>query len=103
MAAEMSTGLLGMLAVQSAPESVAILITGMEAKFLKKERVELFHCSENPLFEGVAKFTTGEGVEVPVKASVHFKTVPLFRVFVHFHRKRKFPDLSGRILKSYIH
>ena len=71
MAAEMSTGLLGMLAVQSAPESVAILITGMEAMFVKKGTGRTyFHCAEGiPLFEGVAKtLQTGEGVEVPVKS-----------------------------------
>ena len=71
MAAEMSTGLLGMLAVQSAPASVAIIITNMDAKFIKKANQRTyFHCQGGTdLFEGVAKsIETGEGVEVPVKS-----------------------------------
>ena len=67
MAAEMSTGLLGMLAVQSAPESVAILITGMEASSSKGTGRTYFQCTEGiPLFEGVAQtLQTGEGVRSP--------------------------------------
>lgn len=84
MASEMSTGLLGMLAVQSAPESVAILITGMEAKFVKKgtERT-YFHCSDGlALFEGVAQtLDTGEGVEVPVRSFGRLKDGTLISEF----------------------
>lgn len=95
MAAEMSTGLLGMLAVQSAPESVAIIITGMEGQFFKKatERT-YFHCSGGAeLFNGVAQaIETGDGVEVPVRTFGTFKDgtpVSEFSFTWSFRQRRK--------------
>ena len=43
MAAEMSTGMLGELACQSAPASIAMLVVGMEAEFVKKANKRTGH------------------------------------------------------------
>ena len=65
MAAEMSSGALALLAVRSAPQSVAVIITGLDATFGKKatERTT-FTCEDGGLlFAAVAKaMETGEGV-----------------------------------------
>ena len=50
MAAELSTGALGMLAVRSAPEPVALLIVGLTASFEKKAAGRTtFLCADGPL------------------------------------------------------
>ena len=51
MAAELSTGALAMLAVEAAPRSVAMLITGMEVTFGKKAT-------------GLVTFTCEDGTEI---------------------------------------
>ena len=69
MAAEMSTGAPAMLAVRSAPTSVAMLITGLEASFGKKATgTTYFTCEEGErLVEAVAgTVRTGDAVAVTV-------------------------------------
>ena len=64
MAAELSTGALAMLAVRSAPQSVAMLIVGMEATFGKKATaLATFTCEEGDLIMAAVEETlrTGEG------------------------------------------
>lgn len=64
MAAEMSTGALAMLAVRSAPASVAMLVTGLEAEFTKKaDRRTTFTCTDGEKFFAAVAETvrTGEG------------------------------------------
>ncbi|MEL7059665.1 MAG: DUF4442 domain-containing protein [Acidobacteriota bacterium] len=63
MAAEMSTGALGMLAVESAPASVAMLIVDMEGSFGKKAtQTSTFTCTQgDEIFAAVAQtLATGE-------------------------------------------
>ena len=67
MAAEMSTGMLGELACQSAPASIAMLVVGMEAEFVKKANKRTTFVSEDgpAFFEAIAKtMETGEPVTV---------------------------------------
>jgi hypothetical protein len=67
MAAELSTGALAMLAVESAPESVAMLITGLESEFGKKaDQRTTFTCEDGgAVFAAVAEtLRTGEPVTV---------------------------------------
>ena len=69
MAAEMSTGTLGLLAVRSAPQSVAVIITHIEGEFLKKATGRTtFTCEAGPaLFAAVEEtLRTGLGVTVRV-------------------------------------
>ncbi|MEM8961899.1 MAG: DUF4442 domain-containing protein [Acidobacteriota bacterium] len=69
MAAEMSTGALAMLAVRSAPASVAMLITGLEAEFGKKATDRAFFtCTGgDELFAAVARTVeTGEAATATV-------------------------------------
>lgn len=67
MAAELSTGALAMLAIQSSQESVSMLVTNMEASFGKKatER-STFLCTDGlKVFEAIDHtIKTGEGVTV---------------------------------------
>lgn len=70
MAAEMSTGALAMLAVRSAPASVSMLVTGLEAGFTKKaDRRTTFACEEGEkLFAAVAETVArGEGTSATVE------------------------------------
>lgn len=61
MAAELSTGALAMLAVDSSPESVAMLITGLEAEFGKKADAEVrFTCEDGgKIFAAVREAAAG--------------------------------------------
>lgn len=67
MAAEMSTGVLAMMAVNAYPHPISMLITGMEADFTKKatQRVT-FTCKQgNEIFEALQQtYETGEGADV---------------------------------------
>ncbi|HEU4903279.1 MAG TPA: DUF4442 domain-containing protein [Flavisolibacter sp.] len=72
MAAELSTGLLAMAAIQGRRPSVSMLITGMEARFHKKATgLTFFTCSDGELIsEAVsAALTTGKGQEIKVYSS----------------------------------
>ncbi|MEM9558239.1 MAG: DUF4442 domain-containing protein [Acidobacteriota bacterium] len=63
MAAELSTGALAMLAVESAPHSVAMLITGLESTFGKKATdLTTFTCEDGAaIFDAVVEtLATGE-------------------------------------------
>lgn len=67
MAAELSTGALAMAAVETAPQPVSMLITGMTATFGKKATgLTSFTCADGAkLSEGVARaVSTGEPVTV---------------------------------------
>lgn len=66
MAAEMSTGAMGMLATQNAPTKCAMLIVDMQAQFVKKaNQLTTFKCEDGyKAFEAVEKACeTGEGVK----------------------------------------
>ena len=65
MAAEMSTGALAMLAIESAPHSVSMLVTGMSAEFGKKATERSVFTCENGLdvFNAINHtIETGEGI-----------------------------------------
>lgn len=65
MAAEMSTGALGLLLVRAAPQPVSMLITGMQGEFLKKaNRTIAFTCEEGAALQEAVLHTlrTGEPV-----------------------------------------
>lgn len=67
MAAEMSTGALGVLATENAPKKSAMLIVGMKAEFTKKaNQLTTFTCEDGyKVFEAVEKAcATGEGITV---------------------------------------
>jgi hypothetical protein len=71
MAAELATGSLVMLPVQTAPEPVAMLIVGMTASFQKKASETLtFTCAAGAAaFDAVREtLATGEGVAVEMEA-----------------------------------
>jgi len=65
--AELSTGLLALLAIENA--NVSMLVTGMQARFIKKAKGKVvFICEQgNEIFATVSKaIDTGEGQEVLV-------------------------------------
>ena len=65
MAAELSTGALAMLAIESAPNSVSMLVTGMSAEFGKKATERSVFTCENgeDVFKAINHtLETGEGV-----------------------------------------
>jgi hypothetical protein len=69
MAAELSTGALALAAVRGRKPSVAMLITGLEAEFVKKADSKVyFTCSEgSEIFAAVERAVeTGEGQQVKV-------------------------------------
>jgi hypothetical protein len=70
MAAELSTGALAMLAVETAPESVAMLIVGLEASFGKKASSRAtFTCEAGEAIAAAVAETvrTGEPAQVVVE------------------------------------
>ncbi len=70
MAAELSTGALAKLAVEQAPTSVAMLITGLEASFGKKASAQAtFTCEEgSKIFAAVREtLATGEAATARVE------------------------------------
>lgn len=96
MAAEMSTGALGLLAIQSSGESVASLITGMEAEYTKKaNRRTTFTCNDGDrLFAAVAEtIETGEPVELTAET---VGTMPDGTVVAKFRFKWSFKARSAR-------
>ena len=67
MAAEMSTGVLGLMAIESASQPISILVVGLNAAFTKKATdLTTFTCTNGALFfDAVAQtIATGEAVEV---------------------------------------
>lgn len=71
MAAEMSTGVLGLMAIQGTPKKVSMLVLNIEGNFIKKatERI-YFSCeSGNEIFAAVDHaILSGEGVTVKTKS-----------------------------------
>lgn len=70
MAAEMSTGALALAMVRTAPEPVSILVTGLQADFVKKATdTTTFTCADGPAFADALRQTlrTGEGVTVDAR------------------------------------
>jgi hypothetical protein len=70
MAAEMSTGALGLALVRAAPVPMSILVVGMEAEFVKKATgLTTFTCTDGPAIQDAVKesLRTGEGVTVAAK------------------------------------
>jgi len=69
MAAELSTGAPAMIAVRGAPESVALIIVGVKAEFLKRaEGRTTFTCTEVPQLNAAIEeaLRTGEAVTTTV-------------------------------------
>jgi Domain of unknown function (DUF4442) len=67
MAAEMSTGVLGLMAIQGRAQHVSMLVTKLEATYTKKASARVyFTCSDGQaIFDAVATtLQTGEGVTV---------------------------------------
>ena len=67
MAAEMSTGMLGGLACQSVPDSIAMLVVNMEGEFIKKadQRITFISHDGKAFFSAIAETVkTGEPVTV---------------------------------------
>jgi hypothetical protein len=72
MAAEMSTGVLGALGCESSPDSIAMLVTGLNAEFSKKANQRTyFTCLDGlTVFEAIHHtMETGEGVRVDLKTT----------------------------------
>ena len=70
MAAELSSGAPAMIAVRGAPESVALIIVGLEAEFLKRASSRItFTCSDVPMLNAAIEETlrTGEAVTTTVR------------------------------------
>lgn len=93
MAAEMSTGVLAMMAVDAYPHPISMLITGMEADFTKKAtKRATFTCKQgSEIFEAIDKaYETGEDQTV-VAETVGIQTdgeeVARFRFTWSFKRK----------------
>ena len=71
MAAEMSTGALGLSLVQAAPVPVSILVVGMEAEFVKKATgLTTFTCTDGRVLQDAVKeaLRTGEGVTATTRS-----------------------------------
>jgi uncharacterized protein DUF4442 len=69
MAAELSTGALGLAAVESAPRPVAMLITGLTASFEKKAvGLTSFTCAEGTRFHAAVDQTIATGEPAVVEA-----------------------------------
>jgi hypothetical protein len=73
MAAEMSTGALGMLAIDNSNYKVSMLVVNMEARFLKKAAGKVyFVCTNGDQIQAAVKqaVLAGEGVEVKANSLV---------------------------------
>lgn len=69
MAAEMPTGLLGMLAIDNSRKSIAILVTNIEAGFVKKAAdITTFTCEDGPKFFDAVAETCATGKPVQVRS-----------------------------------
>lgn len=71
MAAEMSTGALGLSLVRAAPVPVSILVVGMKADFVKKATgLTTFTCTDGLVLQDAVKqaIATGEGVTATTRS-----------------------------------
>jgi len=72
MAAEMSTGLLAMLHVNGSPQRISMLVTGLQASFVKKARGRTwFTCREGEAIRAAvaSAAATGEPVSITVNST----------------------------------
>ena len=70
MAAEMSTGALGLTAVRSAPVPVSVLIVGMEAEFCKKATQDVrFRCADGTALADAVRQAVESGESVTAEAT----------------------------------
>lgn len=72
MAAELSTAIISLMAVSQAPVPVSMLVTNMQAQFLKKAKTKItFTCYDlEPIFDTVHQAVeTGQGRTVTVKTT----------------------------------
>jgi hypothetical protein len=88
MAAELSTGALALLAVRSAPASVAMLIVGLEAQFEKKATATTaFTCEAGPRFFAAIEETLRTGAPVTVGRAPDGAVVSRFEFTWSFKRR----------------
>ncbi|MGB4931291.1 MAG: DUF4442 domain-containing protein [Chitinophagales bacterium] len=76
MAAEMSTGVLGLMAIQGKSAPVSMLVTKLEAAYTKKAQARVYFTCENgkAIFDAVEKtLSDGEGVTVVCKSTGRLK------------------------------
>ena len=95
MAAEMSTGVIGLMAIQGRVKPVSMLVTNLEATYSKKASERIFFTYENgtEIFNAVEKtLTDGEGVTVKCISTGRTKDgtiVSTFTVVWSFKAKNK--------------
>lgn len=95
MAAEMSTGVIGLMAIQGQSKSVSMLVTNLEATYSKKASERIYFTCENgnEIFNAVEKtLTDGEGVTVKCISTGRTKDgtiVSTFAVVWSFKAKNK--------------
>ena len=94
MAAEMSTGVLGLMAIQGATKKVSMLVLNVEGNFIKKatERIYFTCESGNEIFKTVENAVlSGDGVTVTAKSTGKLKDgtiVSEFSVIWSFKSKK---------------
>ncbi len=94
--AELSTGLLSMLAIEASGKSVSMLVTGMEAEFLKKANQRIcFTCTQGSEIRAAIQqaILTGEGTSVRVTS---VGTNPEGAVVARFYLTWSFKVRSGK-------
>ena len=95
MAAEMSTGVIGLMAIQGRVKPVSMLVTNLEATYSKKASERIFFTCENgnEIFNAVEKMLAdGEGVTVKCISTGRTKDgtiVSTFTVVWSFKAKNK--------------
>lgn len=95
MAAEMSTGVLGMMAIQGSPYRVSMLVLKLEAEYTKKAAERVYFACENgdEIMAAVNKtLTDGLGVTVNCKSIGRLKDgtiVSTFTIVWSFKAKQK--------------
>ena len=94
MAAEMSTGVLGLMAVEGASKKVSMLVLKVEGTFIKKATERIYFTCENggTIFKAVEDaINSGEGVTVAAKSTGKLKDgtiVSEFSVIWSFKSKK---------------
>lgn len=97
MAAELSTGLPASVAVRLAPQSVSMLIVGMQASFEKKATaLTTFTCEEGPRFFQAVEQTLQSGEAVTVEAETVGR-MPDDTVVARFRFTWSFKKRSGEV------
>ncbi len=94
MAAEMSTGVLGLMAIQGSPKKVSMLVLRVEGNFIKKATERIYFICENgsEIFTAVeTAINSGEGISVTAKSTGKLKDgtiVSEFSVIWSFKSKK---------------